>query len=593
MKLRSFFYLLATIAAGLLLTGTIGFVWLFAQSPLGLLKGGPETNPSAVMFVSRQAPLMASLMVNPDRLESLRLVTAKPQDRKQARSQWTQFQQSILGASGLDYARDIKPWLGNEMTLAVTTLDFDRDPDNGQQPGYLLAVTTKDAERSREFLQVLWQKRALAGTDLVFEQYKGTKLIYDRDLEEAKQNVTQTSTLTQTSSSQKNSPHTSHLTPHTSFASAVVGNRFVLFANRPKVLRDAVNTVQAIELGLGSSAEYQKAIAHLNQGRIGVAFLNFPQLSTWTGRTVNDATGKYENLAIALGVDRQGLIAETALQTDEQETRSLGVTRKGSAALSQPVGALQYIPAISPFSASGQDLAQLWADLSQGVSGYPDVANWANQPIDALQRRWKLNLPEDIFSWVKGEYALGWVPREVTSPEETRLNWVFVADKSTSQAEEAIAHLDNIAKQQGVSVGSLQLDDQTVNVWTRLSTLESTQAGQKAVEAKVAGVHASVGNYEIFAPSVEVMSDLLNSTKNPITKTKSFEDAIAPFSKPNNGYLFVDWQKAQPILEARFPFVKLVRLAGQPFLDHLRSLTLSNYGSESGVQRGSIFVKLE
>ncbi len=576
MKLRSFFYLLGTIAAGLLLTGTIGFVWLFAQSPLGLLKGGPKTTPSAVIFVPKQAPIMASLMVNPDRLEALRLVTANPQDRKQARSEWNQFQQSILGTSGLDYSQDIKPWLGNEITLAVTTLDSDRDPTNGRQPGYLLAVTTKDAERSREFLQILWQKRAIAGTELVFEQYKGTKLIYSRDSEAAQQN----------------------LKPQTSFASAVVGNRFVLFANRPKVLRDAINNVQAIELGLGRSAEYQKAIASLKQGRIGVAFLNFPQLSSWAGKTVADNASGYESLAIALEVDRQGLIVETALQTAVQNDHS--------AALSRPVGALRYLPA-SPLSASGTDLAQLWADLSQGVSSYPDVAKWVNQPIDALEQQWNLNLPKDIFSWVKGEYALGLVPEEVRQEEGVRreekigLNWVFVADKSAGEAEAAIAHLDDLAKQQGVSVGLLQLNDQTVNVWTRLSTPDSSRSSQKAIEAKVAGVHTSVGNYEIFAPSVEALSDLLKATQTPITETKKFGDAIsssypqgvAPFSKPNNGYLFIDWEKAQPILEDRFPLIKVLELTGQPFLDHLRSLTLSSYGSKSGIHRGSLFVKLE
>jgi Protein of unknown function (DUF3352) len=590
MKLRSFFYLIGTIAASLLLTGTIGFVWLFAQSPLGLLKGGPENTPSAVMFVSKQAPLMASLMVNPDRLESLRLVTAKPENRKQARSEWAQFQQSILGTSGLDYGRDIKPWLGDEMTLAVTTLDFDRDPDNGQQPGYLLAVATKDAQRSREFLQILWQKRAIAGTDLAFEQYKGTKLIYSRSLEEAGQNVTQRSNLKKASTSQEDLTQDS--IPQDSLASAVVGDRFVLFANRPKVLRDAINNVQAIELGLGSSAEYQSAIAHLNQGKIGVAFLNFPQLSAWAGRPVSDTTG-YKSLAIALGIDRQGLIGETALQTDRQEAQS--------AVLSQLGGALQYISAVSPFVASGQNLAQLWADLSQGVSAYPDVANWVNQSIESLQRPWNLSLPEDIFRWVKGEYALGLVPQGERSEEKTGLEWVFVADKSTGQAERAIAHLNDIANQQGMSVGSLQLDQQTVNVWTELSTTDSTKPGQKSVEAKVVGVHASVGNYEIFAPSVETLSVLLKAPENPITQTKSFKDAISsshppkasPSSKDSNGHLFVDWEKAQPLLDSRFPVLKVIELAGQPFLDHLRSLTFSSYGTESGIHRGGFFIGLK
>jgi len=52
----------------------------------------------------------------------------------------------LLANTGLDYRRDIQPWLG-EITLAVTTIDIDRDAQNGQ-PGYLMALAT-NAARSR------------------------------------------------------------------------------------------------------------------------------------------------------------------------------------------------------------------------------------------------------------------------------------------------------------------------------------------------------------------------------------------------------------------------------------------------------------
>ncbi|WP_068816261.1 DUF3352 domain-containing protein [Phormidesmis priestleyi] len=574
MKLRSFFYLSATIATGLFLTGTIAFLWLFAQSPLGLLNGSRD-EPSAAMFISKQAPVMASLMVNPDRLTALRQIVVKPGKRKQARAELDQFKQGLIGATGLDYQRDLQPWLGDEITLAVTTLDIDRDSENGQQPGYLMALTTKDPQRSREFLQVFWQKQAIAGTDLIFEPYKGTKLIYGSELKD----------------SQTRKPNSPLL-----LASAVIGDRFVLFANSPKVLRDAINTVQAEELGLENSTNYQSAIANLTQGRIGMVFLNLPQLAALTGEesvavtNSEEVSAAYQGLAIALGLDRQGLTAETALLAPAVDIASTPSTSK-------PVGALKYIPASSPLSASGVDLDRAWASLSQGVSGYRSVADLVNRPVEALNDRWKLDLPQDIFSWVKGDYALGLVPRPEGTQEKTVSDWVFVADKSTDQtAQSAIEHLDDIAKAQGISIGSLQLSDQTVNVWTRLLVAgDAEKRSQKTVDvqAQVAGVHASVGNYEIFTTSVEAMDDVLKATKNPISQTKGFEQAIAPLSTPNNGYLYLDWQTAQPILESRFPVLKVLEFAGQPFFDHLRSFTISSYGSRSGVQRGGAFLKLE
>ena len=536
---------------------------------------------------------MASLMVNPDRLTALRQIIVKPGDRRQARAELDQFKQGIVRAMGLDYRRDLQPWLGDEITLAVTTRDLDRDLKNGQQPGYLVAMSTQDSQRSREFLQVFWQKRSIAGADLIFESYKGTQLIYGRDLQDPVTNA----------KSSKRSPQESTQISDRSVASAVIGNQFILFANSPKVLRDAINTVQATELGLASSAAYQTAIASLNRGRIGLVFLNLPQIAALTGETSllaelptkSTPTGTYESLAIGLGLDRQGLVAETALLTPSGQV-ALAPSR------SQPIGALNYIPATSPFLTTGVNLDQFWSSLSQGVSGYGSVANWVNRPIEALHDRWQLDLPQDIFSWVKGDYALGLVPQrtENLKDEETAASgladWVFVADKSADPtAQAAIDHLDAIAKTQGISVGSLQLADQTVNIWTRLSTAQDPKKrNSKAlnVQAQVAGAHTSVGNYEIFTTSVEAMSEVLKANQTPIAKSQTFRQATAPLATPNNGYLYLNWETAQPLLERQFPILKVLKLAGQPFFEHLRSFALSSYSGQPGVQPASAFIQL-
>lgn len=149
MKLRSFFYALAAGVAVLLLISVAGFFWLTAQSPLNLLRGGALTNPTAAIFVPKQAPIVASLLVNPERLEGFRQLVARPVNRRQSRAELKKLEDSLLSNQGIDYRRDIRPWLGDEITVAVTSLDFDRNQNNLAQPGYLLAATTKREKKGR------------------------------------------------------------------------------------------------------------------------------------------------------------------------------------------------------------------------------------------------------------------------------------------------------------------------------------------------------------------------------------------------------------------------------------------------------------
>lgn len=619
MKLRSFFSGLIIAVVTLLLLGAGGFYWIAAQSPLGLLTQGAENPPSAAIFVPKQAPAMVSLLVNPDKLEQFRQVVARPAERRKARQEFTQFKQSLLANTGLEYERDVQPWLGDEITIALTTLDFDRDPLNGKQPGYLLAIATKNPERSREFLQLFWQKRAIAGSDLSFEQYQGVKLIYaavpagKKEAEDPPKK-----------SKRKNSNTVpSSLFPIPSLSSAVVGDQFVLFANHPKVLRDAITNVQAVDLNLSNAKPYAQALDTLTQPRIGLTVVDLPQLSTWlagsapepaikpTGKTKSATVlevkqeaieQKYQTLAIALGLHPLGLMADTALLTAD------GKVTSNTPSLTQPIAALQYLPVASPFSLSGTHLDLTWSRLSADVAGYQVLSKLLDQPLDAVRSRWQLDLEKDVFSWVKGEYALGLLPNftaepitktknkkqsaERQTPKALQNDWIFIAQRSIGDADQAIAHLDDLAKTQGLSVGSLPLGNQTVSAWTRLSSTSGKNQA-KTLQAEVQGVHATVGNYELFTTSIEAMDRALQAGGDSLKNSDRFEQAIAPLLQPNNGYVYLDWTEGKAILKRQFPILKIIELAGKPLFNHLQSLSLSSYGMESGVQHSGVFLKLE
>ncbi|MDZ8051914.1 MAG: DUF3352 domain-containing protein [Aulosira sp. ZfuVER01] len=548
----SFFGFLVAGVIALLVVVIAGFYWLSGKSPVNITAA--TSQPSATIFVSKFSPVTVSLLVNPDQIKVL-----------EREGELSKLKTNLLAKSNINYQEDIQPWLGNEITLALTTLDIDRDPDNGQQPGYLMALATTQPEKSREFINLLFSKRVLAGANLGTEEYEGVKLLYD------------------------NPP------PKQDFlAGAAVGDRFVLFANDLKVLKDAINNVQAPDLNLNSSVQYQKATQQLPKGALALAFLNLPTLAKWQGLELREPT--YDSEIISLVLNSKGLVADTSFLSSSETT-----SPSPTPLLSQPVGALQYIPQSAGLAISGAnlsnlgetDLAKLWKQATATISGSNKGTNsQIAKPLSQLQNRWGINLPEDIFSWVKGEYAIALLPQN----EQKTESWVFAVE-NTPEVAEGISRLDAIASTKGLNINSLNLNNQKISAWTDLiatsKKLDDQDRLSYTVETKVQGVHTTLGNYEIFTSDLETMAEILSAKDNSLVKNRNFQDSIATIPQPNQGYVYLDWKKSQNLVERQLPILKLVELVGKPFFENLRSLTVSSYGSETGLLKGRVFFKLQ
>ncbi|MDZ8226293.1 DUF3352 domain-containing protein [Nostoc sp. ChiVER01] len=546
---RSFIGFIVAGAIALLVIAIAGFYWFSAKNPANLTAS--TSGPNAAIFVSKLSPAMVSLLVNPDRLQAL-----------EGEGELSKLKTSLFAKSGIDYKEDVQPWLGDEITLAVTTLDIDRDRENGQQPGYLLALATKQPQKSREFVELLFSKRALGGANLAVEQYKGVKLISDNSQPE--QDL---------------------------LAGAVVGEGFVLFANDPKVLRDAINNVQAPDLNLTSSPEYQKATKQFSKGGLAVAFLNLPIVAKWQGLEFPEQT--YNSEIISLALNPKGLLAETSFLTSSEIVSP-------SSPLSKPVGALQYVPASAGLAISGSnlsnlgnsDLAKLWRQATATIYGSEeDMVSRFAKPLADVQKRWGINLPEDIFSWVQGEYAIALLPGK----EQTIPHWIFAVEKSES-VDKGVARLDAIASSNGLSINLLTLSKQKISAWTELTTAtkksDVKEGTSFSIETKVRGLHTTLGNYEIFTSDLETMDEILTTKDNSLIDNPNFKDSIAAIPLPNQGYIYLDWTKSQNLLERQVPILKLVEVLGKPFFDNLRSLTVSSYGTDTGALKGGVFFQL-
>jgi Protein of unknown function (DUF3352) len=577
MKLRSFFSFLIAGVLALLALSAGGFYWLSTKTPLNLLAGGPTTTPTAAVFVSKQSPVLVSMLVNPDRLEALRQIFASPEERSRSHAEFEQIKKSLLANTNLDYSRDIQPWIGDEITLALTNPDFDaRELNNGKQTGFLLAVSSQNADRSQEFLTSYWQKESRKDKTVQSEVYKGVKIYYKESpiTNPKKDSISPLNLLSLPNST---------LPP--SFATAAIGgssdsgsnSSFVLFSNSPNLLRDAIDNVESASLNLNNNPNYQKALQQLTQGRIALGFVNLPQLATKQNSQVY-----LNSLAVAIGVNRRGLLAQTALVTSLEQT----VSPK----LSAPVQALQYIPSASPFTVASTDLRNFWTDLSSAVSTNAEASKLADRAIADIQQNSGVNLPQDIFNWVQGEYALAVVPSSSNTPD-----WIFAAEKS-ADAQKAIEKLDEIARSKEYSIGNFTLRNQKITAWTQLTTNQNYGAenkGKSAIETEAKGVRATVGKYEIFTTSVEAMDAALKAAETgSLVANQDFQTSIEPLPPANDGYFYLDWPSSRAIWEKQIPLLRLIELSARPLFDHLRSLTVTSTGEVAGIRKATIFMRL-
>ena len=581
--------LLAAIVLPLVLL-IAGVTWSKSYDPFKSLSKSlsGSANPTTSLFVAQDAPISLSLTVNPDRLLS---VSPAPLNFSKSKTQdeLENLRDSLLGLGDLDYKTNVLPWLGDELTLAVTSRDVDRTLTDGRQPGYLLALKTNDAIASRAFLHEFWRVRSAVTQQT--ETYQGSEITYGQVKNGQVKNAQVKKGQIKNSQVKKSVVQLSDV-PFT-LASAIVGNQYVLFANSPKVLKNAINNVQVPSLNLQGNAQYQRALGAIDSKHLGILYINLPEFTALTGDdsivrslvqlpTVSPIT--YSTMAMGLRGSRSGLILDTVLVPDDQlssESDRPTIQTKAIQTTSRTLDILEVLPDRSMAVAVGNDLAELWPTLSNTVRGYPALETLQTQALQSLESQLQLNLIQDVFQWVKGDYGFAIAP--IKPNQQTQ--WVFAVKRDGQEIEQGIAKLDKIARDRGLTIGAVKLGDLTVQAWTELSSSQNTQLTANTIAA-----HTTIGNYEVFSTSLKMLENLANKSEKTLNQSSDWTLATREIDNRNQGYAYVEWNDVQPLLEKQIPGLRLIEILAQPIVTHLKSLTISaseSSASESSAPRNS------
>lgn len=570
MKSRTFYSAIALLSGLLVLVGVVGFWGLTAQNPRSLMTKGGQEIPTAAQFVPRQAPVMASLLARPDRLWQLRQLLTPSNQRYAARQEWESLQQTLEEAVGWDYDTDLRPWLGEEITFAVTSTDLDYDETNGLQAGYLTVLSCRDAQAAREALHLLWQKRAATGRNLIFETISGISLIYDQEpVDSILKSVT---TFGLNSSAPK------------SLASMMIGDRYVLLANDPQVLRQAITTYRASDVSLAKAANYRESIRNLPSQRIGWLYANVPQLLRWLGLESGDiihplsAEGQRANfLFTSFRAFPAGLLGDTAIAAPPGE--SFAAVRPAARSLPS---ALQLLPDDALFATAGTDVRDLISGINENFGGY----HVTQRSLQALLNSLSLTtdaLPSELFGPLQQDYALG----AVSTPKPT---WLLISQATSGSG---LTSLDTFAQKQGINISHVPFKGQDITTWTRLSLTQTSPESSLALVTQVVGVHTRIRGYEVLSTSLAGLQQVLQSSNGEALPSQPvFAQLTERLEQPGGTLIYVNWPKLAPLLTQQLPWLKAIELAASPLTAHLGPIVLSGDGSSQSLQKSIIAIKL-
>lgn len=154
-------------------------------------------------------------------------------------------------------------------------------------------------------------------------------------------------------------------------------------------------------------------------------------------------------------------------------------------------------------------------------------------------------------------------------------------------------HLNELATEQDLGTSPFELAGRKVYAWTRLVSqeIDDTRSSNLTFKTEVTGAYANIDNQKILASSPEALGLALDAGSDALTSQRSFQDAIAPFDQPNQGFLYIDWPVMKPILKKNLPVISKLESNAQTLLSKLRSVSVSSYGETPEVQHSQWYFR--
>lgn len=546
-------------AAGLLIGAGSAAYWFLTQG-----QSSSRDLPVGANIIPQDALFAVSLTTDPRQWQKLREFGTK-ETQAELDKNLVQLRDRFLTNNGYDFQKDIAPWVGDELTIAIIApqvtskpvpkpVATDGDTTNSGQ-SMVMVLPIKSPEIAKNFLA---QPKSLKQGKWINRTYQGITI---------KQNQGQ---------SEEN------------FSAALLDGRFLVVTDNLKTTERAIDAYKGKTslATIGGFAENFPKIA--NYQPFAQFYVNVPTAARIATASPNR---RLPAQVLAQLQNNQGLAGTITLESEGIRLKGVSWLNPNSQrvlAVENKAGTMQSrVPAETLMMLSGSNLQRLWGDYVLTSQGNPLSPITPEQLRGGVKSLTNLDLDQDLLSWMKGEFSISIVPTtpKQGSAEDFRAGLLIMVQASDAysgqslrkSAEASLQKLDDVMKNQyQFKIQQGKVGGQAVVNWVApFGTLTATHGWlDKDVAFLVVG-----------AP---ITDKIVPKPNNTLASTLPFQQTVPTEPNPTNGQFFLDVERTVK----NFPLPTLIPNQ-QTLLAATRSIGVTSAVSDRRSNRYDIFFALK
>jgi Protein of unknown function (DUF3352) len=497
----------------LITVGGLAF-WALTRSTVA-----PGALPTGANVIPQDALLAMTVSTDPNQWKQLRSF-GTPTSQAMLDQTLAQIRDRLLTPSGIDYERDIQPWVGDEASFALfsphgeSTTPAEGTPLRPPTPQpAVLILPIRDGNRAKDTLE---QSRGNSKLTWSARKYK------DIDIQESQGTG-----------------------PTQSLCLAALDNKLLVIANSARSIEHAIDTYKGEKNSpsIAQTPGYSNALGQIQTGpSFARLYMNLPEMSALSQP---DAPKK----SSATSNPTQGWTMNANLNGDGIQFKSLlwlkPETKTQFTPNDQVLKLPDRLPAETFILTSGTNFTQFWTDYTRDYVTSPikllDPTSFKQEVRGALG----MDVEQDFTRWM-GEFAVSAIAAPSGSNTNTPVGLVLMVQASDRRAaDRAFTQLDDtMTRKYGFKVEPQNIAGQEVVQWTM---------GTGAITITRGWLDDNVAFLSLGAP---VASTFLPRPTSPITRQSGFQQVISTQPKLQGGHFYMDLERASsyknlPLL--RFP----------------------------------------
>lgn len=462
--------------------------------------------PAGANAIPSDAVLVVSLSTDEGQWRRLRQF-GTPETQTQFDQALVEWRDRLLTEAGLDFATDLKPWVGSEITLAVLPSDRPgvsplNDPEGALGSNVVVALPISNVGQAQQGLG----NRLVQAEDIGENPYRGVSI---QQIEGA-----------------EGAPiYGAVLTPNLALVSAQVS----LLRQSIDAFRDNQSVVER--------PGFTKAFEQVEQSRaLARLYVDMPSAVQTLANTADPPIPANRLSALS---NPRALVAAVLVENQRLAIQAISWLDQGPLAFdtsNQADQMPQRLPASTLIMLSTGNFQQFWEDFK---AGQQLSATFPLRPEDialSLQSTTGLVLEEDLLPWMGGEMTLGILappsPGGAEEGTQTLPNPALVMMVKASNREAAttaLARLDAVmADRYRFQVETVDQNGVAMTQW--VAPFESLTLAHGWLEGDVVFLTAGRGVTDLIVPR----------PNRTLASSSAFQAATGRAPRPNNGHFYIN-----------------------------------------------------